>query len=449
MKTEILELPRRDVLLQHGAHVGYVGPSVATVRLLKAARAQGYVLLHHGSQGAWQTFRLQESSLAGARDIAARVAKSVRRKVLLGELLQVAGGVQVIRSLASYEVLSRAELLARATTAAGAVAEVVKARASDPYKPREFDRLTDALARDLNKKAVPTFEKTVERVVDEAKIDWATATEEQLERFSKKLAVALGVAAGVVWKSIRTTVVDASVGMATSARSAFVKTHELRVDRAISLTDKRAVTRAAMTNAHYVREYATGQMSPRLSVKARKIVQAGIEKGASSRVIGAQLHWDLSMAAGGQTEAYYRMAASAMNARSREFSSLRSMQDAGVEVFEISAVLDKNTTEICRFLHGKTFSVGAGLERFAAADALEDPTDIKYEMPWLREKKIRGGEHDGKMGIYVPGRTGMTRVAVVEKGGFGQRDTIGTYSSTMSARGMERVNVGPPSYHGH
>jgi len=226
---------------------------MAHVCLRKAAKARGYVLLHRGSHGAWQVLRLREGALEDARAVVAQVAKRLGRKMLLGELVQVAGDTQVIRSLASFEQLSRAELLARATAAAGSVAKILKARSSDPYKPAEFDRLNDALARDLNKVAVPAFRKTVERVVDEAKIDWSTATEKQMEGFSKKLAAALGVSAAAVWKSIRPTVVEASVSMATSARNAFVKTHKLQVDRAISLKDKAAVTRSAATTAFTLR----------------------------------------------------------------------------------------------------------------------------------------------------------------------------------------------------
>lgn len=445
---ELLELPLRGVLLQHGPHVGYIGPSMAGVRLLKAAQARGYVLLHRDSFGAWQTFRLGGAALPEAQAVAATVAKRARRRVILGELVQVSEGTQVIRQLASYEPMSKAELFARATAAAGRVVDLVKADESDPYKPREFDRLTDDLARGLNKEGVPEFERAVAKAVDDSNVDWSVATDKQMDDFSKKLALTLGVAAGAVWRSIKTRVVSASVGMASSARKSFVKTHDLRVDRAISLQDKQAVTRSAATNVHYVREFGTGQLAPSLSAQAREIVQAGVGQGSSSRMIGKELHRVLGEAAGGQTEVYFRMAASAINARSREFSSLRSMQDAGVELYEISAVLDEATTETCRFLDGKVLQVGHGLARYAAADSLTNPTDIRYEMPWLREKRISGGEHDGKMGIYAPGRDGMTRLAVVEKGGFGERDAIGTYSAVASAQGMERANVGPPPYHG-
>ncbi|KKN87440.1 hypothetical protein LCGC14_0258950 [marine sediment metagenome] len=444
---ELLELPSREVLVQRGPSVGFVGPSMARVRIPKASQAQGYVLLHRGAHGAWQTFRLTSRKETAARKRAARVARLIGRKIILGELVQVAGETQVIRSIATYETMSKAELFARAAAAAGEVADIYKAKDPDPYNPRQFDKMTDALARDLNRVAKPAFVATVEKAVTSSKIDWATATEKQMEAFSKKLAATLGVSAAAVWKSIRPTVVDSSVTMATESRAAFVKSNNLTVDRVISLQDKAAVTRSAMTNAHYVREFATGQMSPSLSSQARVIVQSGISKGESSRMIGKELHRVLGRAAGGQTEAYFRMAASAINARSREFSSLRSMQDAGIDKYEWSSVLDEMTTETCRFLDGQVFSVQGALDRYKAADALEDPTDIKYEMPWFYDKPIRGGEHDGKMGIFMNQRGGMQRVAVVEKGGFGKRDAIGTYSNTKSSKALE--GMGMPACPGH
>jgi hypothetical protein len=111
-------------------------------------------------------------------------------------------------------------------------------------------------------------------------------------------------------------------------------------------------------------------------------------------------------------------------------------------------VLDEKTTESCRWLDGQRFSVGGALARYAAADALEDPTDIKYEMPWFYEKRIKGGDHDGKMGIYLNNRAGMQRVAVIESAGFGRRDAIGTYSNTKGARALEGMNISPPPGHG-
>jgi SPP1 gp7 family putative phage head morphogenesis protein len=446
---ELLELPSRSVLVHRGPSVGYVGPSLASVRLRRGDRAQGYILLHRTSHGAWQTFRLAARLEETAKRAAGRIARRTGRKVILGELVEVDGPTQVIRSIASFETMSKVELLARATKAAGTVARLIKAKESDPYKPRTFDRMVDDLARDLNKVAVPEFTATVTAVISSSKIDWATATEKQMDAFSKRLAARLGVSSAKVWKSIRPDVVDASVTMATDARSAFVKNHELTVDRAIALEDKAAVTRSAMTNAHYVRDFATKQMSPSLSSQARGIVQTGISRGESSRVIGKELHRVIGKATGGQTEAYFRMTSSAINGRSREFSSLRSMQDAGIEKYEWSSVLDERTTETCRWLDGQVFTVQGALDRYAAADALEDPTDVKYEMPWFYDKPIRGGEHDGKMGIFMNQREGMVRVAVVEKAGFGQRDTIGTYSNTKSPKALEGMGMPACPGHGH
>ena len=218
---------------------------------------------------------------------------------------------------------------------------------------------------------------------------------------------------------------------------------------AITIKDRKAKTPAKVKRAGYqlgyvahldfdlFREVGVGE-----GVDEQEVASLG---GGVAEV--AELHRVLGRAAGGQTEAYFRMAASAINARSREFSSLRSMQDAGIEKYEWSSVLDSNTTEACRFLDGQIFSVKGALDRYAAADALEDPTDIKYEMPWFYDKPIRGGEHDGKMGIFMNQREGMVRVAVVEKAGFGQRDTIGTYSNTKSPKALE--GMGMPACPGH
>jgi len=101
----------------------------------------------------------------------------------------------------------------------------------------------------------------------------------------------------------------------------------------------------------------------------------------------------------------------------------------------------------CAFLHGKRLAVDVGLARFAAADALQDPTDIRYEMPWTTERVIKDGDDAGKRGIYIPSREGPQLMAVIERRRSG-KDDIGEYSRGMGPRQLENAHIGPPPLHG-
>jgi hypothetical protein len=91
--------------------------------------------------------------------------------------------------------------------------------------------------------------------------------------------------------------------------------------------------------------------------------------------------------------------------------------------------------------------VDAGLARYAAADRMKDPTDIRYEMPWVTQRNITSGDHEGKQGLYVPSREGMQRVAVIERSGYGKKDDVGRFSNAMSSRELKNAHIGPPPLH--
>jgi hypothetical protein len=68
---------------------------------------------------------------------------------------------------------------------------------------------------------------------------------------------------------------------------------------------------------------------------------------------------------------------------------MSSYAEAGIRQYRIEPVLDEQTTNICRYLHGKTFSVADALRRFDRIEQLEDPEAIKQAMPWVREAQDR------------------------------------------------------------
>lgn len=58
--------------------------------------------------------------------------------------------------------------------------------------------------------------------------------------------------------------------------------------------------------------------------------------------------------------------------RGRSFAQLSAYTEAGIERYLIEAGIDECTTDICRVLHGKNFSMRRGLEAFERAEANRD-----------------------------------------------------------------------------
>nr|WP_228559855.1 MULTISPECIES: hypothetical protein [unclassified Myxococcus] len=53
---------------------------------------------------------------------------------------------------------------------------------------------------------------------------------------------------------------------------------------------------------------------------------------------------------------YWEVVASSFIGPGRPFAQMSSYAEAGVRRYRIEAVLDEANTQVCRFLHGKTFA---------------------------------------------------------------------------------------------
>lgn len=89
-----------------------------------------------------------------------------------------------------------------------------------------------------------------------------------------------------------------------------------------------------------------------------------------------------------KSESYWQLLANDVTTKSREFGRVEGMVKAGIEEYAIDAILDRRTSDICRFLDGKVFEVEDAVEqreRFIEAD---EPQAIKEISPWLEADEI-------------------------------------------------------------
>lgn len=63
----------------------------------------------------------------------------------------------------------------------------------------------------------------------------------------------------------------------------------------------------------------------------------------------------------------------------------------GYTTYKLSAQLDNRTSEFCRFIHGKTFTIESARGILDAAVMLEDPTQLKAIHPWPDQSKLSMG----------------------------------------------------------
>lgn len=108
-------------------------------------------------------------------------------------------------------------------------------------------------------------------------------------------------------------------------------------------------------------------------------------------------------------------------------------------------MLDERTTRRCRWLHGKTFEASDALRRFARVEQLEDPEDVKRELPWVREST---DTETGRTRLYVDGGAGRTDLAEVTRSALGTRDDRGDLRGVASDSALDEVGIAAPPCHG-
>ncbi len=159
--------------------------------------------------------------------------------------------------------------------------------------------------------------------------------------------------------------------------------------------------------------------------------------------MGRELEQGLTGAALKRSSSYYRNVASIWANRARSYGLLRGMDRGGIAFYRFLAVMDRRTTEQCRYMHGRTFSVAVGLEQFERVAASE-PEDISEIMPFM----ARGKDEDGNRILYYKRGEERITVAQVDRSGVGQRDRKGSYSRGMSTAELSSAGLTQPPLHG-
>jgi SPP1 gp7 family putative phage head morphogenesis protein len=152
-----------------------------------------------------------------------------------------------------------------------------------------------------------------------------------------------------------------------------------------------------------------------------------IQQGLSRRALADELRRRLGERFALTDNHWLTIASSSLN-RTRNVAQIRTYEIAEITHYEILAVLDRRTTEICRYMDGRVFSVETALSVVNEIEAADTPEDVKRLMPWLRWDEARQSPF-----ATIAGR----RVDLPRAGA----------ESARANRDIERVAPLPP-YHG-
>jgi SPP1 gp7 family putative phage head morphogenesis protein len=417
---------------------------------LPATRAQGYALVAdtgrlwaHGGR----FLRLPPgTNRHAALDAALRAA--VGGPVVLCKAVESIGPLVLFRDVARFEKREVLDVLRAAQDAAedllAGCFRVNVRKAINPLSRGGFDFIVSRIARRLRGAAAGSEEKALREAVRELDVDWPALTPEGREAAVQAMRLAVGRAPENVLPRISEVLSVEADRVVRGARKGAKETLQLRIAASLNETDKRIAKHVAASQANFVRN-EFWRRADGASQKAREIVSRGIDHGLGRDDIAHELSSEIAAMVVGRSEFYWEVVASAFVGRARSFALLSSFGEAGIERYVFSAVLDERTTDVCRFMDGKVFPVGAGLDLFNRVDALENPEDIKQVQPWVRT----GVDEWGKRVLFVDrGGGSRTTVARVVESAVGQRDEVGRFSKEMSPRDLETSGLVIPPLHG-
>ncbi len=273
---------------------------------------------------------------------------------------------------------------------------------------------------------VVTSDEVRASLLANTRIDWRGATAAEQKRALDSLE---GLIAGMPSEFAvgMNTVLD------THANKVVTDTHIANTKRyrsfsvvpSFALKNERAV--AALnesTSIFFAEEYE--RQGARFRRRAQDVLAKGTADGLGSSDIGRELSKEFRETA--INENYWDTVAAVHTNRARTFSSLATYAENGITAYEVVAVGDERTTDICNMMNGEILQVESALNAFDAFEQAEDLDDLKNNVaPFMRPQ---GRDIVTQLGQRIATRT--------QDGGWSK-----VQPGTMNARGIN----GPPYHH--
>lgn len=316
-------------------------------------------------------------------------------------------------------------------------------KALDPLDPDGFMAIVRRLGRALRGVAGPAEESALRRAIERLDVDWPDLSTQARDQVVRAARQALqGVEAQVLTAIDQVFEVEGERVVAGTRRST-VRRLGLRIGTDLSTTDQRIARFVRESQGNFVRdEY--GRRREDFTRRAKEIVASGMERGLGRDDIVGELARSMSADAFDRSRDYWEVVSMVFSNRARSSTQLATFEEAAIEHFRFEAILDEVTSEVCRFMHGRVFSVAEAMGRFRQVERARDPERIRDLQPFLQV----GADREGDEVLFYQ-RGGRRRaVARVDEPGLGESDKIGRYSRQLSNKQLERAGVNAPPLHG-
>lgn len=242
-----------------------------------------------------------------------------------------------------------------------------------------FDQAVAGMAAELRRAVSATDEAAVRAAVAVLDVDWHQTTAAQRRRLVAQALEAAGRGTSTIVRAVAAPFGEAADEVVSATRAG-VRQHGLRIAADFNALDRRITRHVVRTQANFVRDEYDRRLDT-LGEEARRIVAEGLEAGLGREDIAADIQRAAEHALVTRPAFYWEVVAGAFIANGRSLAQVSAFAEAGIQRYVIEAVLDEVTTETCRFLHGKVFSVGDAIKRFERIEDMERPEDLKAAQP--------------------------------------------------------------------
>lgn len=196
--------------------------------------------------------------------------------------------------------------------------------------------------------------------------------------------------------------------------------------------DEQVVEMLNKNNEIFINEGISTQIES-FSARSHKLLEVGLEDGLSRKALTKQLN-----GAFGNTinnPHYWDIVGSSYMNRSRNWANLETFSEVGFEDYEILAILDERTSDVCKGLNGKRFSIKKQIQILEKASQSSDLGEFTSKLPWLSTRK---GE-DGIIEIGVKKPRSFKAVATLDNG-------VGELTGPREK--LQRLGFAMPPFHG-
>jgi SPP1 gp7 family putative phage head morphogenesis protein len=317
-----------------------------------------------------------------------------------------------------------------------AARKVLKQGPIDVSTDDGFDEAVQTLAARWSSVTSGVDERVIAQVLRDLDVDWSSISPERRASIIEQAVSKISIPAAVI-SQLQESFSEASREVAVSAKAALA---ELGVDVSLEIgpVDDRIADVLSRDSANYVTdEY--GRRSQSVSALARAVVARGVEDGLSRRAIADDLSEALGEFYALRSSYYWEVASSAFAVRARSYTQIATYREAGIEAYQILAIMDERTSNICRYLDGKIFTTGEAWDDFVEVESSDDRDAVKQVNPWVVEKK----DSTGATGIFV----GDTQIVRVIDSGVGTQ-LRGRYDGLVVNEELALLGVTFPPYHG-